>query len=153
MTMNRDEMLRDIESETAESMERLRLAADLAKSGLHTLTIVNGGALVALFTLIGTGKMPFATGLLWAAFIAFVLGIAASLVAFLAGHASQNQFYIVSAHRAHNLAAELAGRTPSSDVNGPMTFGNKCLKAAVASSAISIMLFVIGSGLALAAFT
>lgn len=152
MMMDREELIRDIESETAESMERLRTAADLAKSGLHTLTIVNGGALVALFTLIGTGRLPFATGPLWASFGAFVLGIAASLVAFLAGHASQNQFYLVSAHRAHNLAAQLAGRTPVAEETLHLTSGNRYLAGAVISAATSIVMFVIGAGLALAAF-
>lgn len=152
MTMDREELIRDIESETAESMERLRTAADLAKSGLHTLTIVNGGALVALFTLIGTGRLPFATGPLWSSFGAFVLGIAASLVAFLAGHASQNQFYLVSAHRSHNLAAELAGREPTAEVNSALKLGKTCLTIAVVSAAASIVMFVIGAGLALAAF-
>lgn len=151
--MSRDEMMRDMASETAESMERFKVAAELAKAGLHTLTIVNGGALVALFTLIGTGKLAFATFPLWSAFSAFVLGIAAALVAFLAGHASQNEFYVTSAWKAQNLAAELAGREATNDVAASHAQGSRYLNVAISAAALSILLFVTGSGLALAAFT
>lgn len=153
MTMDREELLRDIASETAESLERLKIAAGLAQSGLHTLTIVNGGALVALFTLIGTGKLAFATLPLWSAFSAFVLGIAAALVAFLAGHASQDRLSVACAMTAHNRAAELAGSKGKDDAANTHHEGNRLVNVASCSAALSILLFVTGSGLALAAFT
>jgi hypothetical protein len=151
--MTREEIQRDLGAEVAESMERLRFSVEIAKTGLQSLTVVNGGALIALFTLIGTGRLAFALLPLWLAFASFVLGVAASQTAFIYAFISQDKFYHVAARRALNHAARLANRAPEEDEKTPFDEGNKALAAAERMAGASIILFIVGAGLALAAFT
>jgi hypothetical protein len=153
MTMSREELEQELRAESTEALERLRFATALAQSGLQYLTVVNGGALVALFTLIGTGKLAYSLVPLWTAFGAFVMGITAALTAYLFGYLSQNKFYFTASYRAMNLASQLGGRPQEQDAITPQNAGMRMLNFSIAAAAASILLFVVGAGLALVAFT
>lgn len=77
----------------SESDDRLKYAQDFAHAALRGLMIVNGGAIVALFTFIGETAAEFDRTLIWRAFFAFAMGLAFTLAATIAGYFSMGNAY------------------------------------------------------------
>lgn len=142
---SRDELQNDYAAQTAEAAERLKASLSLATSGLQYLTAVNGGAMIALFTLIGSGKVKFDMSGLWIAFAFFAAGIVFSLSAYLFGHLAQDQFYLAAQSHAWNAQAILAGRAPVYDELKHKTRGSRLLIAAVSVAVLSLVGFIIGA--------
>lgn len=148
--MSIDDLRRVYEAEASEAMERLRFAADLARSGLQALMFVNGGALIALFTLIGnSGGLKFDVAALWWSFALFSIGLAGSLGSFLFAFLSQNQFYYVAFYLADNARAGLNDRPPPNDPKDDHKAGDRYLIAAIACAIGSLACFIAGAGFAL----
>ena len=143
------ELERDYAAEIAEGPERLRFALDMAKAGLHSMALGNGGALIALFTLIGTGKVTLDMGVLWIAFACFALGTAATQAGYLLGFLSQNQFYMLSTQRAWNFSAQMDGKEPPHDEAAHFKAGYRWLYCGIASALLSLASFIAGCVLAL----
>lgn len=146
--MSRDALLRWQCAQTAEAAERLRFAVDLARSGLHAALIVNGGALVALFTLIGHTGVDMRW--LWWSFAGFAVALVLVLSGWLCAHLSQNQFYIAAQFEAWNADAVLDGRAPGCDAPAATSSGTRFMVAGTICATLSIMAFVAGCGCALA---
>lgn len=138
-----------------ESFERLRMQESLAQACFRSLVLVNGGAIIALFTLIGSNaaiarQAPGPT--LWLAFAAFAAGLAATVFGNAAGFAMQVHYATMTERQMWNKELELAGRPPAYDVERSLYSGDWWQKAAVASVALALAFFGIGAALCFLAF-
>lgn len=88
----------DIEFARADAMERVKAQLALADAAIKSLILANGGAMVALFTFIGSmtakpGAMSFGAGNIWYAFASFVGGLVMALLCYICAFVSQDRFY------------------------------------------------------------
>ena len=135
-----------------EALERLRFTVSLAENGLKGLTLINGGAIIGLFTVLGSasGKLSFAGGSLWVAFGAFVFGLVFTLLANLCAFASQDRFYTVSALQANEALDIIKGSEPDRSASlAANKHGHWALAGAIGSAILALAAFVIGSAYAL----
>lgn len=143
----------DYASQTAEAAERLKFQISLVDRGIQSLMLINGGALVALFTLLGS-KAPIHldTRLLWLAFAAFAGGLALTLLANLGAFVSQWQYYVTCQYAAWDAQKIM--------VSAPSTYDTAIVRAAsigfvaqmagTVSAVLALVAFVVGCGLAFA---
>jgi hypothetical protein len=68
--------------------DRLRYAQEFALAGLRTLTLLNGGGLIGLFTFIGHENAKYDHALIRFAALCFALGLVLTVVAMASGFAS-----------------------------------------------------------------
>lgn len=150
------------EAEIALSAEairaRLTTLTQLAMLGLQSLILVNGGALIALFTLIAQGtRTPFIAHVypptLWCSFLGFVVGIISAIASIFVGYVSQlslseaEQLELISKKE---VQAGLADQTSNEKKKDSLIDrGNAILKGAIALNIISLAGFIVGSGFAL----
>jgi hypothetical protein len=85
----------DYENLMADAAERVKFQAEFAHAIFRGLMLVNGGAIVALFTFIGNSTRSFDPSKIWWAFGLFVVGLVCTLVAMIAAFFSQS-FYMKS---------------------------------------------------------
>jgi hypothetical protein len=131
---------------------RLKIASDLAVAGLRGLTLINGGAIVALFTVLGQhsstdllGQLD--RGLMFRSFSAFAAGLVFCLVAYLAGYWSQQVISVYEQEMVHHIYAVMTDRRPAEPKF--VRSGNILLYAAVTLAALSLLSFITGSSFAL----
>ena len=136
---------------------RRSMIADLSQLGLRSLVLLNGGAVVSLFTLLGHfDQLEIAGTQLWIAFASFAAGLVASLGTILAGFLSSNGSWLAEAAAADFIYYSSVGDMPSAErdrmrmVEGNSRSARLWVFAALAGAS-SIVLFAIGSGLALSA--
>ncbi|GLV22013.1 hypothetical protein TomMM35A_18660 [Sphingobium sp. TomMM35A] len=91
----------------AEYIERIRVQALIAEKLLAALMLVNGGAIVGLFTFIGNAgdTLTIDTARVWWSFAAFIIGLVAALSAFACAFLSQHH-YTLACHYEMEGAAE-----------------------------------------------
>lgn len=137
---------------TAEAMLRLQFQVSFAEQALKGLMLVNGGAIVALYTVIGnSGAVSLDVGRLWAAFGCFVAGLVLTLLAYLGAFASQNFYYISSQLEAWNhLIATQSDKLGTHDHLTPYRQGYWAQIAGVGCASLGVLAFLIGAGFALA---
>jgi len=149
----RDTRLRNYQAETTEALERLKFTVALVQSGIQGLTLINGGALVALFALVGAvsdrSAVKLDPSMLWLAFAAFAGGLALTMLANLGAFLSQNAFYVVATWQAWNYQDLIEGKTPSRDVAATHRRGEQAQYAGTAAAVFALVAFVIGCGFAL----
>lgn len=127
---------------------------DLSILGLKSLIILNGGAIVALFTLLGHfDHLIVQPSWLWKAFGAFVLGLTSVMIAIVLAYFAQNEFMRVENGIGEALYAEITGSISASDVKSHEARGTVLLWGAIVGVLISLAFFVIGAGLASYAVT
>lgn len=126
------------------SRERMRGILELSMMGLRTLFILNGGADVALFTLLGhlEGWRMNQAKLLFAVLI-FASGAVVTLIALLLGFISQSQFAIYEGAAAHRIHDQLVGRPVTDELKAP-TIGNVCWYSAVVAATLALGCFICG---------
>ena len=120
-----------------------------ARGGLNALILINGGALVGLFTLIAPQR-DLATKL-WSSGLSFSVALVLTMLAWLFTTISQDHFQLCCTARAWNAEYEAEGREPTEDAQKPLRIGNRFMYAAYGSVVLSILSFVIGSLCALSA--
>jgi hypothetical protein len=129
--------------------DRLKFQVDFAQAALKNLTLVNGGAIVALFTFLGHDGERLNLRLLWWSFASFSLGLIFVLAAFLAAFYSQLFFMNTSQYQMWNSQLEIVGRNPEHDFIAEFKKGNCALIVAIALAVLSLIVFVVGAGFAL----
>ncbi|MCG7350016.1 hypothetical protein [Sphingomonas sp. ACRSK] len=143
----------------ADAAERVKIQASLADGALKALLLVNGGAMVALFTFIGNllaradAKPLFDASKLWLAFACFVVGLGVALICHVLAFASQDRFYrqsMMEAWRLQEAAARQLSTAPGEAELRTYRQGGLLYLAGVALSVVSILAFVLGCGFALA---
>ena len=88
--------------------ERVKIQASIADRALQSLMLANGGALVALFTLVGkAGAVHFDVRRLKIAFACFVAGLIMALIAHLFAFLSQDRFLHSAFHEADRHASTI----------------------------------------------
>lgn len=150
--MTEEERLRegarqDMETLFATANERLKFQVDLAKVVIQSLTVANGGAIVALFTLVGKQgeSMIIDPALLKAAFAWFVAGLVTIILAAFGGFLSQYWYHISDLREGWHRQAEMLGNEPGKwDFKGPYARGNVALMAALACAFLSLFCFGMG---------
>jgi len=77
-----DTLLRDYETYKAEEAQRLGFQHDFAQAALKSAVLVNGGAIVALFTFLGNEKVVVHPDLLFWSFGSFAAALGSGLAAY-----------------------------------------------------------------------
>lgn len=135
----------------AEAADRLRFQVSLVESGLKTLMLVNGGAIVALLTFLGNAadRTLFQWSYLQAGFALFALGVACAMVAHLAAFFSQGCYHEASQFQAWNAQDATADKPPSHDIEPPMAKGAHAEFAGIALAVLGLLAFICGAVLSL----
>ena len=136
-----------------ESDHRLEYTVQYAQAGLRSLFLANGGAVIALLTLVGnTGREVGANGLFWS-FIWFGAGLGCCLAAYFFGANSQDHLMNAAFNEAHKAIAEA---TESGETFDPDSWDGKAqlaLKIAGGLAISSLIFFLVGAFVALFAIT
>lgn len=142
----------DYETLIADAAIRVGYQVELGKSLLQALTVVNGGAIVALFTLIGNMGDASAIDppMLKRAFAFFIAGLILSLVSGFAGFLSQFWYSLSGALEAWEKQDEmLGGEITPRNFELHQKRGDKAIWATVIAAALSATCFGIGGWAAL----
>jgi hypothetical protein len=124
----------------------------LALLGLRSLVLLNGGAIVSLFTVLGhVSDLSITQARLWGAFVSYAIGLAAVIIAILFGFLSQNEFMLFDYTSAARMYWEITQQVSQEHIDKDVNFGQKNWLTAIGFSVASLALFVIGSGFALSA--
>jgi hypothetical protein len=145
----------DYELTRQDALERLRFQAEFSQSAWKGLTLVNGGAIIALFTFIGNYHHGTDPTRIWAAFACFAGGLALNLASIMTGFLSQSYFMKSDVSALWNKQAEMHGYEPQHRETQGREFGmgNLWWRIAVGACSLSLAAFIVGSGLALAGVT
>lgn len=144
----------EYETLRADAEKRIGYQVDLAQSALKTLTLANGGAIVALFTLLGNldkAKLAIDPNLIWWAFAAFVIGLIATFISYFGAFFSQGFYMVSSAQEAWEKQSHMLGLPAEFDHQSPYKKGNVAEKTGIAAAMLGLLGFIAGSGIALAA--
>jgi hypothetical protein len=144
---------RDYERYKEDAAQRLQFQHDFAQTSLQSSVLVNGGAIVALFTFLGHDKAVISADALAWSFGWFVAALACGLLAHLGAFLSQ-AFYMqvaeydaVAARNAMGKLTNIAGHDEGearARRRGHIAFG-----VALGASALSLVGFVLGAWCAL----
>lgn len=134
-----------------DALKRLDGASGYAQAVWKSLMLMNGGAIVALFTLIGNSGAAVERYWLWWAFGSFVLGLASTLGSNATGFVCQSYYMHQSTKRAWNAQEIMHSRKPVFDEKKPGVLGELWEIVSIVLAVCALLLFIVGSGFALAA--
>lgn len=146
---------RDHDVHQAEVAARLQFQFEYAQSALKTLVLVNGGAIIGLFTFIGNDKATFEWSGLKCAFASLVIALFLSMFAYFGAFFSQANYMNLASF--HALASRnAAGGLPQEEGQRDSEIkyrrhGNMFLGLGVALAFASLGAFALGSWFALSA--
>ncbi|MGK2287295.1 hypothetical protein [Pedomonas sp. V897] len=139
------------EALSADASKRIDYQVGYAEQGLKGLMLVNGGAIVALFTFIGN-EAPVAldTVKVWWAFRCFSAGIVFTLSAYFAAFFSQGQYYLSSQYEAWNWGQKmLTGVDGNYKHKRPFRIGKWCEVLGAVAALAALVAFIAGASFAL----
>jgi len=142
----------DYETQTADAAERLKHQVLFANRAIQGLLLINGGALIALFWLIGSNShLRLALNFVWWSFSAFAIGAVLALLASLASYFSQGYYHCTALYQAWDAQQIMCGLSSSRADATKMAFqrGRLAEIAGVAAALFSLIAFMLGCGLAL----
>lgn len=160
--MDRDDIVRDInhrdyENHQKDAAQRLQFQHDFAQSALRTLVLVNGGAIIGLFTFIGNGRAEFDGYGLKCAFAWLVVALFLSMFAYFGAFYSQANYMNASAFAAVASREALGDleRDPENRAQQDRLrfWGDVCIWLGIGSAFGSLAAFALGSWYALSAVT
>lgn len=143
------EALREAERQHAEALARLQHTIDYSRSGLHASLLANGGALIALFSLIAPQRDL--AGKLWGSGLAFAIAMSLTLAAWIMATLAQDRFQVLATKNVWNEEAKVDGRPPAYAVDGDYRFGMWLVILAYAAVTFAVLGFIAGCLLALRA--
>lgn len=154
---NREIAKLDYENLKQESVDRLKFQIEYSQGIMRALMLVNGGAIVALFTFIGNigadGAVTYQPVWIWRAFIAFSLGLTLSILSSFGAFFSQYWFALSTVSEMWMKQAEMVGNVPAAELladrNKLFIKGNRAVGLGILAAILSLVAFVVGSGLAL----
>lgn len=148
----REAARQDMEMYREDAVERLKAQIDLGKLLIQSLILVNGGAIIALFTLLGAqgDRLSIDANLLWRAFCWFIAGLVAALIAGLGGFMSQYCFHQASCTQTWREQGKLLRIPYDVDFMPMFRWGNRVLLTAIAVAVLSLICFGVGAASALA---
>lgn len=146
--MKRDRARLEYEARSDEVKVRIDNQVKKLDALFKNLTLVNGGAIIALFTLLGNidkAKVALDTHLLWWSFLLFVVGLTSTIVAIGFSFFSQYYLSIRAKRQAWNEQAAIFGFPPEYDAKAPFDISNKHMRAMWCASAAALVLFIAGA--------
>jgi hypothetical protein len=145
----------DFELAKVDASERLKFQSDFAQAAWRLLTLVNGGAIVALFTFIGNAKPAIDHGLIWSSFVCFCAGLAFCALSIGAGFFAQAYYMKSNISVAWNKQAEMHGYAPAyTDVQkSEERTGEIAEYVGIGCAALSLISFIAGAACALSGVT
>lgn len=143
----------DYASNLAIAASHLQYQVEFAQSLLKNLTLVNGGAIVAILTFIGNTEAPFDTAELWQSISAFSVGLGAVLLSYLSAHTCQSYFHGFHMGAAWKAQTDSKGLIRENISEKDLKTGNRYLLVANFFSALSLVCFVAGSILGIGALS
>ena len=147
--IQREIAFEDYRANVEETGKRLGFQVDYSQAGLRNLQLVNGGAIIALLTIVGNTNVDFEYRALWWAFFWFGSGLTLSLVAYFGAFFSQH-FYMQQTYlQAWHSQARARGIIKPDDSMSIYHRGNVSLGVAVSAAIVSLICFVVGSFVAL----
>jgi predicted RNase H-like HicB family nuclease len=139
----------DYEAFIQESSERLRYQVEFSQSALRNLHLVNGGAIIALLTVVGNSVIEYDVRSLWWAFLWFGVGLVASLSAYFGAYFSQANFMNVAVQQAWNAQATSHDLPEPYSLEPEMSRGNIALWGGIGAALTGLASFIIGAFVAL----
>jgi hypothetical protein len=142
----------DFELAKLDVLERLKFQAEFAQTAWKSLTLVNGGAIVALFTFIGNARPMLDQSRIWIGFVCFAVGLSTNIVSIMAGFLAQAFYMKTTTSAAWNKQAEMHGYAPqyADEQMREARIGDIWEVVAIAACVLSLVTFVIGAGFSLA---
>lgn len=139
-----------LEQFAIDARERQTIAGDFAKSALNSLVLVNGGAVVALFSLIGQGAgSTFVKAMdmsaIIVAFICFALGLALAAGTQILAYVSQDLTSRYDQDISMRVLEELIGAELRQIDDGERLWANRLNASALVLAALSLVLFLGGA--------
>ena len=144
--------MEDYRAEIQEAACRLRFQVEYSQSALRNLTLVNGGAIIALLTFIGNSNSTMSIISTKWSFSWFSLGLFLSLISYFGAFFSQKFFMNVSFYKAWNAQYQARSLPAPYDITQDFKKGNRAMCAGIISALFSATCFVIGSFVALDGF-
>lgn len=135
------------DQQAAEALARLQHTVSYAQGGLNASVLINGGALIGLFTLVAPHR-ELAAKLLPSGF-AFSAALLLTMLGWIFATISQDQFQISCTVRSWNEENAALGIEERHDELRPYKIGAWTMYAGYASIFLSVVAFVAGSLLAL----
>ncbi len=139
----------DYEAQIQEGNDRLKYQVDFSQSLLRNMVLVNGGAIISLFTFIGNSQSQFDEFYTRFAFGSFAVALTATLFAYIGGFFSQQMFMEVSLYQAWNAQQIMHGGTHEYDVKGSLKRGNIAMWTALGLAFFGLIAFIVGAYCAL----
>ncbi|MFC3785822.1 hypothetical protein GGR90_002010 [Sphingopyxis italica] len=136
---------RDYEAYMAEAAQRLQFQHDFSQSALKTLVLVNGGAIIALFTFLGHERAAF--DLLWLkrSFASFAGGLGLAMFAYFGAFYSQASYMLAVHKQAINSRSAMARLDHREDESSEEKRGDTFLKVGVGAALLSLGSFAGGA--------
>lgn len=141
----------DVELFREDALKRVDLAGHTAMAAWKGLTLVNGGAIVALFTLVGSGAISVDAGAIWRAFTAFVIGLAMALSSNICGYYGQAYYLQLSLEQLWNAQDRMHGREGGRSLERSNKRGTISEYLGIGTAITSLVAFVAGAAFALSA--
>lgn len=135
----------DYEFSKQEELARLSYQVEYSQSTLKNLTFVNGGSVVALFTFIAADKAKFDDNFIWQSFAFFVVGLTATLVAFICAFLSQHYFMLTTAYQRWNPQRRIIGSDEPYKFDSLYKNGSIALFVGLTFSIIGLIGFICGA--------
>lgn len=147
----------DYENLKQEAVDRLKFQVEYSQGIMRALTLVNGGAIVALFTFIGSlgadGAVTYQPVWIWWAFAAFAAGLTLSILSGFGAFFSQYWFAMATTNEMWMKQVEMLGGIPDPEFlagrDREFARGNWAIGFGVLAACLSLAAFVTGSWLAL----
>lgn len=140
------------EKRVDDTAERVRFQQEYAIQGFRTLTLINGGAIIALLTYLGNKQGQVAAQEFAPAFILYAIGLALSVVAYLFAYYSQEYLVTCDMQEAYKLL-KVQSEEGKKEQAEAQTIGERWGKRAVLLVVASLVSFLAGSSLAMWALT
>lgn len=142
----------DYEDFRAESADRLKIQEGLGTTALRSLILINGGAIIALFTFLGSAGSKAAAmdgRAAWFAFAWFVAGLASVVASTGAAYLMQMYAYHSTVEQMWAAQSRSMGGDRQADIGRTHKLTTIFERATIALAAVSLLAFCVGSGVAL----
>ncbi|WP_174286627.1 hypothetical protein [Sphingomonas bacterium] len=141
----------DYEALTAEAAQFQQRQLALVDRALQSLMLINGGALVALFTLIGSkASLHVHTQTLWDSFVLFAAGMCCTLLANFAAFFAQGLYYQSSQFQAWNAQQRAHDVPETHDFKSPHRAGDRSEIIGIFAAFAALAAFITGCAFAFA---
>lgn len=131
--------------------ERSKHVIEIAVVTLRAVFLVNGAAIVALLTFLGTGRGPAGSIMMRIAFQDFGIGLVLALLAMGVAYVAQQMFSMSEYDKANAVYTAVIRNEPERPIGGQSATGLVCQIGAFCLAAGSLLFFILGSFAALAA--